>query len=205
MNININVAAGLDSIVVSPARAFLSTGGQTSVAVAGYYADGIERTLTDIEGVSFSTVDTTIARFDAPGLVVGVFEGQTFGIASFGGYADTCTIVVSGVINVGLPGLDPGAALPGSYHLSRGVPNPFRSSIALEYSLPQEGDVELAVYDVGGRRVRTLVHRRMAPGTHGVTWDGRHGSGLGADAGIYFMRLSVGGEVRRTQKVVLLK
>ncbi len=205
VNININVAAGLDSIVVSPARAFLSTGGQTSVAVAGYYADGIERTLTDIEGVSFSTVDTTIARFDAPGLVVGVFEGQTFGIASFGGYADTCTIVVSGVINVGLPGLDPGAALPGSYHLSRGVPNPFRSSIALEYSLPQEGDVELAVYDVGGRRVRTLVHRRMAPGTHGVTWDGRHGSGLGADAGIYFMRLSVGGEVRRTQKVVLLK
>ena len=69
----------------------------------------------------------------------------------------------------------------------------------VSYSLPEAGNVEVAVYDVAGRRVATLEDSALPAGTHRLTW---HAKGLGQ--GMYFYRLRVGSAVV-TRPVLLLK
>lgn len=67
--------------------------------------------------------------------------------------------------------------------------------------------VELVLFDLKGRRVRTLVGESPPAGTHRARWDGRDKSGSRAAAGIYFARLSVAGvegSETMTRKITLL-
>jgi len=84
------------------------------------------------------------------------------------------------------------------------VPNPFRASARIAFELAREGDVELAVYDALGRRVRVLVSGRRAAGRHVLTWDGRDAAGRAVASGVYFVRMRAVGYAR-TRKVVLLR
>jgi len=69
-------------------------------------------------------------------------------------------------------------------------PNPFRSETGIAYRLPASGPVDLAVYDVAGRLVRTLLDDEVLPaGSHEIAWDGRDDRGLEAATGIYFARV----------------
>ena len=83
------------------------------------------------------------------------------------------------------------------------LPNPFRSSTALAFSLAAGGPVELSMYSVDGRRVRTLVHEMRDAGEYRVTWDGLDGNGHRAAPGIYFAHLATpqGQFVRRTVRI----
>ncbi len=83
-------------------------------------------------------------------------------------------------------------------------PNPFNPATIMTYVVPEAGRAELAIYDVSGRRVATLVDGMVGPGTHRVRWDGTGESGRALASGVYFARLSALGEVR-TRKLVLLK
>jgi hypothetical protein len=84
-------------------------------------------------------------------------------------------------------------------------PNPFNPATIVRYSLPKAADVDLRVYDVAGRLVRTLVRGARQPaGTFEVEWDGRNQRGLASSSGIYFLVLKADDEMR-THKVVLLK
>ncbi|HEU4765585.1 MAG TPA: FlgD immunoglobulin-like domain containing protein, partial [Candidatus Eisenbacteria bacterium] len=82
------------------------------------------------------------------------------------------------------------------------VPSHLQTSLAFE--LPRSGPVTIAVYDVAGRVVRTLVSETRPAGHHQTTWDGRTRSGSPAPAGIYFARLEEGG-ARVTRRIVLMK
>ncbi len=88
--------------------------------------------------------------------------------------------------------------------LVRCVPNPFNPSTTLSYVTPADGQVRLAVHDVVGRRVATLVDASLPGGEHTATWDGRRENGLPVESGTYFVRLAFGDEVR-TLKLVLAK
>ncbi len=69
-------------------------------------------------------------------------------------------------------------------------PNPFVASAAIDFALARPGAVELAVYDVLGRRVRRLAAgQRMAAGAQSIAWDGRDDAGRPAWPGAYFVRL----------------
>ena len=86
----------------------------------------------------------------------------------------------------------------------RAWPNPFNPSTTISFELPASGPVELAVYDVKGRRVRILVSARREAGSHEVAWDGRDERGRRLPSGIYFCRL----ETMRgllTRKVTLVE
>jgi hypothetical protein len=76
-------------------------------------------------------------------------------------------------------------------------PNPFNPSTALVFEIDggAPADVALAVYDMGGRLVRTLVAERLEPGQHRRLWDGRDAQGRTVAAGTYFARLSTRGQV----------
>lgn len=69
-------------------------------------------------------------------------------------------------------------------------PNPTATSARIALSVDAARQVRLAVYSLGGRRVRTLVDRKMEPGVHDVIWDGRDDGGLAVAPGVYFYRMT---------------
>lgn len=69
------------------------------------------------------------------------------------------------------------------------APNPFRSETRLRFSTETAGAVRLSVYDVRGRRVRTLFDGYRPAGAHTGSWDGTNSSGRPVASGIYFIRL----------------
>jgi hypothetical protein len=93
---------------------------------------------------------------------------------------------------------------PGAWRLEPMTPNPFRRSTSVRYVVPDSAPVRVEVFDVRGRRVRTLVKRTVSAGEFRATWDGRNEQGLRASPGIYFLRLPAPG-TERTVKGVLLR
>ena len=84
------------------------------------------------------------------------------------------------------------------------VPNPFNPSTTIRYSLGSQSKVEIGVYDVAGRLIRTLVNETETAGEHSIDWRGADGRGALVASGIYFVRMTSQGQVF-TQKMVLLK
>jgi len=69
------------------------------------------------------------------------------------------------------------------------VPNPFNPATSISFSVPVRQTVELAVFDVRGRRVITLVDGEVDAGPHRVEWDARDEGGREIASGVYFCRL----------------
>ncbi len=80
-------------------------------------------------------------------------------------------------------------------------PTPFRTQTSIQFSLPVSQKVQVAVYDMSGRRVCTLLEGTKAAGSHEVSWNGRTDSGDSSSAGVYFIKLSTGNN-ELIQKVV---
>jgi len=87
-------------------------------------------------------------------------------------------------------------------------PNPFNPSTTIPFTVPgPDGErraVSLAIYDVRGSRIRTLVDGAFPTGRHALQWDGRNQRGESVSSGVYFVQLRAGG-VRATRKMVLLR
>ncbi len=90
------------------------------------------------------------------------------------------------------------------FSLQQNHPNPFNPSTTIAYGVAEAGRVRLAIYDVSGRLVRTLVNTRLPAGRYTETWDGRDATGHRVASGIYFYRLQAAQQAR-TRKAVLLK
>jgi hypothetical protein len=84
-------------------------------------------------------------------------------------------------------------------------PNPAHSSTRVAWSQPRAGVARLDVYDVSGRRVRTVDDRMQPAGAHAVDWDLADEKGARVGSGLYFARLSVAGEPAHTQRVTVLR
>ena len=93
---------------------------------------------------------------------------------------------------------------PGTARLVSAVPNPFNPTTRIVFTLPQDGDVALRVYDLQGRLVRTLAGSRFSAGTHEVPWNGCDDDGAKVSSGIYFVRFATA-DAQSTMKVALLK
>lgn len=89
--------------------------------------------------------------------------------------------------------VDAGGSLP-AFRLEPNMPNPFRSSTRLSFHIPQAGPVRLAVYDVMGRLIRTLVDEPMNAGRHEVTWDARDDDRRQVASGVYLYRIDADGK-----------
>jgi hypothetical protein len=82
--------------------------------------------------------------------------------------------------------------------LSQNVPNPFGKGTRIAFSLPKSGSVDLAVYDIAGRKVATLAQGVMSAGSHEVSWNGAK-----APAGVYLYKLSFEGKTLTNRMVVV--
>jgi hypothetical protein len=95
--------------------------------------------------------------------------------------------------------------LPARFALHQNMPNPFNPVTRIRYDVPASGGrVRIAVYDVSGRLVRTLVNGAAAPGTRGAVWDGRDEGGTPVASGVYFCRMTAPGRTDIV-RIVLLK
>jgi hypothetical protein len=79
------------------------------------------------------------------------------------------------------------------FALHRIVPNPARDAAQMRFAVPAPVRVQLEIFDVSGRLVRTLLREPVAAGEHTITWDGRNGTGRPAGSGVYFVRLAAPG------------
>jgi hypothetical protein len=97
-------------------------------------------------------------------------------------------------------GIDAEREVPSRPVIRGNLPNPFSARTVVRFGIPEEGRVEIALYDVGGRRVAELAEGTYSAGYHEVIWenDGTVGTGL------YFFRLGFGSDVV-THKVVVTK
>jgi len=94
--------------------------------------------------------------------------------------------------------------LPGEFGIARVYPNPFNASIQIVYTLPHPGEVNVAILDLTGRRVITLLQGRHRAGRYRVLWDGRDYLGSAVPSGVYICRVVSGGEVS-LRKMVMVK
>ena len=84
------------------------------------------------------------------------------------------------------------------------APNPFNPLATIQYTLAESGPVDLAIHDVRGRLVRSLVAGQwQAAGTHEAIWDGRDGSGRAAPSGVFFATVQAGREPRSVKMIMV--
>jgi hypothetical protein len=98
--------------------------------------------------------------------------------------------------------VDPARALPTT--LYQNFPNPFNPTTSIPFDLAQVERVRLAIYNVQGQLVRTLVDEYVNAGHHRPAWDGTDNNGNHVTSGVYVYRLTAG-SYRATQKMVMVK
>ena len=94
---------------------------------------------------------------------------------------------------------------PNQYVLNQAYPNPFNPSTTIEYGLPRDSELTLAVYDIQGRLVTYLVKGFISAGYYQATWDASKYS-----SGIYFVQLLAydmdgNNNFETIQKIMLVK
>jgi flagellar hook assembly protein FlgD len=87
--------------------------------------------------------------------------------------------------------------------LSQNYPNPFRTMTGIRYQLPKSGNVTIAIYNVFGQRIKTLVNEPKDVGYYTVHWDGRSQDGKQVSNGVYFCRM-IAGEYTSVKKILLM-
>jgi len=94
--------------------------------------------------------------------------------------------------------------LPHAFYLYNNYPNPFNPVTTLRYGLPENGLVNITIYDMLGREVKTLINQTQDAGYKSVIWDATNDYGKTVSAGIYLYQIQAG-EYISTKKMVLLK
>ncbi len=102
------------------------------------------------------------------------------------------------------PQAETGGSLPPAFELHQNFPNPFNPETQISYSLPEEGEVRLTIYNVLGQQVKVLVDGHQNAGAQTVIWDGCNENGEKVSSGIYFYKLKAG-DVVQTRKMTLMK
>jgi len=99
---------------------------------------------------------------------------------------------------------DPALKIPDSYLLYQNYPNPFNPVTTLRYDLPEDGLVNITVFDIMGRSVITLVNTEQNAGHKFINWNVTNPADQSISAGLYFFTIRAG-DFTQTRKMVLLK
>ncbi len=94
---------------------------------------------------------------------------------------------------------------PNDFILSDAYPNPFNQDVTIQYVVPFSAEVNLQIFDVTGRPVRTLVRALLPPSEYKAHWDSRSDQGIPVSSGLYFYRFRAGGTFDQTKKLLLIR
>jgi hypothetical protein len=192
--------AGEPGVLSISAPTSISAGTQNvtvTVTDAGTPVSGVLVTLTDgIDGydaMTFYAQGTT----NASGQAVINITAPSSGVVHVGAWLhDYAYDVAEIMITTGIEG---SSEIPVAFSLDMPLPNPVTFSAALGFCLPTAGRIELAVYDVSGRIVETLLDGNVEAGEHSVSWT----PGISIANGVYFVRLSTESGTLTRQAMVI--
>jgi uncharacterized delta-60 repeat protein len=149
-----------------------------------------------------------VIRYNGPldqsdyALEIAVHDDNSVYVTGYGHFEADCLydfITIKYEQEVGIGEAEFDQLIPNHCILNPPFPNPFNPTTAINYTLPEACKIKLAVYDVSGRQVATLVDGWRNAGIHDVVFDASH-----LASGIYLARLETGGTIA-TQKLILLK
>ena len=90
------------------------------------------------------------------------------------------------------------------FHLYEPYPNPFNPTTTISYDLPEQAQVTLGIYDLLGKKIKTLVNQSQDAGNKIAMWDGTDDLGRQVSAGVYLYQIQAG-EFTQTRKMLFLK
>ena len=96
------------------------------------------------------------------------------------------------------------AVTPNKFSLNQNYPNPFNPSTEISYNLPQNDLVNISIYDLMGRSVKTLVSSNQIAGNHSVRWDATDDAGAQVSAGMYLYVVQTS-DFSQSKKMIFLK
>ena len=96
------------------------------------------------------------------------------------------------------------AIIPIAYTLHQNYPNPFNPVTTLRYDLPENGHINITIYDMLGRQVKTLINQTQEAGYKSVIWNATNDYGKPVSAGVYLYQIQSNGFIQ-TRKMLLLK
>jgi len=94
--------------------------------------------------------------------------------------------------------------LPGSFELVQNYPNPFNASTEIVLTVLHNAQIQLVIYNLAGRLVRTLYQGEMLAGNHRLLWDGKDEHGFNLSSGIYYCQILHEG-ITSNRKMLLLR
>ena len=94
--------------------------------------------------------------------------------------------------------------IPNKLFLYQNYPNPFNPVTTLRYGIPENSLVNITIYDMLGRQVKTLVNQTQDAGYRSVIWNAKNDYGQPVSGGIYLYQIQAGDYIS-TVKMVLLK
>jgi subtilisin family serine protease len=139
--------------------------------------------------------------FNTTALSVGTYTGMVTIHTNDPAHAN---VVVPCTLNVIHTEIDGDQVIPTDFSLSQNFPNPFNPLTEISFGLSVPGIVSLEIYDIMGRRVKTLVNENRLAGLHKAIWDSSNDHGEKVASGVYLYKLAQGNNVI-TRKMVMLK
>lgn len=84
-------------------------------------------------------------------------------------------------------------------------PNPFNPTTTIEFSIQNDSQIELSVFNIKGQKIKTLAQNEFTKGSHSIIWDGVDESGESVSSGVYLYKLKVNGKTEAVKRCLLLK
>jgi hypothetical protein len=89
--------------------------------------------------------------------------------------------------------------------LNQNYPNPFNPTTTIQFSLQNDSEVKLAIYNIKGQKIKLLTSNKFIKGSHSIIWNGDDDKGNSVSSGIYLYKMNVDGKDEATNKCLLLK
>jgi len=144
--------------------------------------------------IEFTTIDT----FYVDDVAEGNYEYWITAVDLNGNESDPSIIVTVTLA------IDNGLAVPMEFVLQQNYPNPFNPSTQIQYALPTDANVTIAIYDLVGRQICTLVNGQVNAGYHSTLWNATNEMGSPVSAGVYIYTITAN-DFRDVKKMILLK
>jgi surface protein len=149
---------------------------------------------TDYE--SFETIDTSFTDMEYE--MNQTYFYRIVAVDHAGNISDYSETVEAAVLSIDID------QIPQVFALHQNYPNPFNPTTQITYDLPEDALVNVTIYDMTGRLVKTMVNMEQNAGYKSIHWDATNHSGQSVSAGLYLYTIQAG-EFRQTKKMVLLK
>lgn len=106
-------------------------------------------------------------------------------------------------VKLGSGSLDSDIETPTSLAINN-YPNPFNPETTISFNNPKSGNVSLAIYNIKGQLVKTLLDEDVSTGAHSIVWNGKNEIGKAVSSGVYFTKIKTG-TVTKIKKMILMK